>query len=252
MRQILHGPFVRLLDRIALRVWARRLQRAKKADPDALRKIMKRVLPLRALLDATGRTASNRMSKVGHLSQIHPLPSRTNWTWQPDLALVPDTRAGESIGSDTAVSTDLRLFRDGTLAEIGLQQNVGTGGRPGITTEIYEFDGSYISFAVALPTEAMVGLRSSDLFRVEIDLEIERPVELSVRLNLRHGPNTEQIVRRIDISKGERMIEFDISYTAFNPERSRDIWIDIIFDHPRMNRIGIRDVQILRRGRSDI
>ena len=158
----------------------------------------------------------------------------------------------EPVGSDMAASRDLRLFHDANLAEIGVLRNRGTGGKPGISVEIYAFDGAYLSFAIALPTEAMAGLRLSDLFRVELDMGVERQIGVSVRLNLRHGPNVERIVRRLDISSGERMVEFDISYTAFNPERSRDIWFDIIFDHPAMNRIDIHDMQILRRGRADI
>jgi uncharacterized protein DUF6478 len=252
MRKHVRGPLVRQLDRMALRIWARRLRRADQAGPDALRKIQKRVRPLRALLDTIERTVADRLTGAHPQGDKKALPPRTNWTWRPDLRMQTQATPGKSIASDTAVSPDLRFFHDARLAELGLRQIGGVSGHQGIAADIYEFDGTYVSFAIALPTEAIAGLRLTDLFRIELEVTTERPADVNIRLNLGHGPNLERIVRRLDTARGERMVEFDISYTAFNPERSKDIWIDIIINAPRMNRIEIRDVQVLRRGRADI
>ena len=237
---------------MALRIWARRLRRADLAGPDALIRIRKRLRPLRALLDAIDRTVSDRLSSAGRNGGETALPPRTNWIWHPDLGMAKNRSSGSPNAGGTVISPDMRLFHDAELAEVGLRQIGGGSDRPGIAADIYGFDGSYLSFAIALPTEAMAGLRLTDLIRIALEVSTERPADVNIRLNLGHGPNLEQIVRRLDTARGERMVEFDISYTAFDPERSKDIWIDIIINTPRMNRVEIRDVQVLRRGRAEI
>jgi len=72
------------------------------------------------------------------------------------------------------------------------------------------------------------------------------------RLNLRHGPNTEQIVRELDLSTREMFVEFDLFYTKFKEVRAQSLWFDLIFESPSMNQITIRDVSVIRRRRANI
>jgi len=82
-------------------------------------------------------------------------------------------------------------------------------------------------------------------------IDSERPQEMFARLNLRHGPNTEQIVRELDLSTRELYVEFDLFYTNFKEVRAQSLWVDLIFESPSMNQITIRDISVIRRRRAN-
>ena len=86
--------------------------------------------------------------------------------------------------------------------------------------------------------------------RAEIHAEQERPVEMFARLNIRHGPNTEQIVR--EIGRDDPVVEFDLAYSDINEKRIGGLWLDLIIDRPAMNRIVFRDVTLARYPRAEI
>ncbi len=83
-------------------------------------------------------------------------------------------------------------------------------------------------------------------------VESERTQEIFARLNLRHGPNTEQIVRELDLATREIWVEFDLYYTQFNENRGSSMWVDLIFEGPSMNQVTIRDITMIRRPRASI
>jgi hypothetical protein len=122
----------------------------------------------------------------------------------------------------------------------------------GITLEAFDLAGSFLSFAVALPREEAPRTRREDLIRVSYNLEMDRPVEIFARLNLRHGPNVEQIVRELDLSGRDKYVEFDLFYTQYDPARGRDIWLDLIFQTPTLNVIRLRDLTVVRRPRMSL
>ena len=88
--------------------------------------------------------------------------------------------------------------------------------------------------------------------RLETSVETEKPLEIFARLNIRHGPNTEQIVRELPAGDGEAWIEFDLAYTNINERRIDRMWLDLIFEGPEMNQIILRDVTLSRRPRAEI
>ena len=57
---------------------------------------------------------------------------------------------------------------------------------------------------------------------------MEKPLEIFARLNIKHGPNTEPIVRELPLHKADIVVEFDLAYSNLNEERVEKAWIDLI------------------------
>jgi len=103
-----------------------------------------------------------------------------------------------------------------------------------------------------MPPEGTEGLRKRHLVRVDAIVELEKPLEIFARLNIQHGPNTEQIVRELPLNSGDIFVEFDLAYTNLNEKRVEKMWLDLIFEGPEMNQITLRDVTISRRPRAEL
>ena len=81
---------------------------------------------------------------------------------------------------------------------------------------------------------------------------MEQPLEIFARLNIRHGPNTEQIVRELPLHEENIRVEFDLAYSNLNEKRVERAWIDIIFEGPQMNQVVLRDLTFSRRPRASL
>ena len=103
-----------------------------------------------------------------------------------------------------------------------------------------------------MPEEAARGLKLRHLIRLDAIVELEKPLEIFARLNVKHGPNTEQIVLEMPLGAEEVMVEFDLTYTKINEKRIEKLWVDLIFEGPEMNQIILRDVTVSRRPRADM
>src|SRR5690606_29488223 len=114
------------------------------------------------------------------------------------------------------------------------------------------FDGSFLSLAVDLPDAAVDGLRRTHVLRMDVIVEMEQPLEIFARLNIRHGPNTEQIVRELPLSEAHIRAEFDLAYANLNEKRIESAWVDIIFEGPEMNQVNLRDLTFSRRPRANL
>ena len=117
---------------------------------------------------------------------------------------------------------------------------------------MFRFDGSFLSLVLELPPDAVEGLGKRHLMRLTADIETEKPLEFFARLNIKHGPNAEQIVREYPFGSGENWVEFDLAYTELNEKRIDRMWIDLIFEGPELNQILLRDITVLRRPRADL
>ncbi|PWG73590.1 hypothetical protein DF186_22285, partial [Enterococcus hirae] len=78
--------------------------------------------------------------------------------------------------------------------------------------DTFAFDGSFLSLAIDLPPEAIEGITKRHLVRLDTIIEMEKPLEIFARLNVRHGPNTEQIIRKLPLDAQENTVEFDLAY----------------------------------------
>jgi hypothetical protein len=116
--------------------------------------------------------------------------------------------------------------------------------------DVFKFDGSFLSLVIDLPAEAVEGLRKTHLIGMNAIVETEKPLEIFARLNIRHGPNTEQIVRELPLNQENTTVEFDLAYSKLNEKRVDRAWIDLIFEGPEMNQVTVRDLTFSRRPRA--
>ena len=102
------------------------------------------------------------------------------------------------------------------------------------------------------PKTPRAGLKQNHIIRMDVIVEMEKPLEIFARLNIKHGPNIEQIVRELPLNEEEVMVEFDLAYSKINEKRVEKLWVDLIFEGPEMNQIILRDVTFSRRPRAEL
>ncbi len=176
------------------------------------------------------------------------LPAKTQWSYTPRLL---ENGFGSGITGIVLTGTELaprvNLHHDGNDAEMEIGARDG-----GLEMGFGHFSGSFLSLALGMPEDGVRGLGRNDLVRIALHSRAAEPFKAYARLNLAYGPNTEQIVRMIDIGTDESFAEFDIFYSEFDPQRASDAWIDLIFNEPSGRRFTLSDVVILRRVRASL
>ncbi len=251
----------RLLDRFwhrgALRRWTRLAERAGSMGLDDLQLVRGRAWGLRRQLDRVLHEAEGRLALpvIGTNAILRPMG--TDWAWRPPLwrglVAVPGMA---SVPGKAQIAEGLTVFHDCRRSELTLRQvrNAREADLApfGLRMDVFRFDGSFLSLVIDLPDEAVQGLKLRHLIRLTAIVEMERPLEIFARLNVRHGPNLEQIVRELPLTEGEVMVEFDLAYTKMNEKRVEKLWIDLIFEGPEMNQIILRDVTLTRRPRAEL
>lgn len=177
------------------------------------------------------------------------VPSKTQWAFTPRLqsAITQDGIFGHIL-TGTALCPQVTLHHD--AADAGFSIEWAHAG--GVKFDFANFAPGFFSLAFELPVEGVKALGRQDLLRIALRTRADEPFRAYVRLNLCHGPNTEKIVRMIDIADGESFAEFDIFYTDFEQRRATSAWIDLIFNAPIPKRIALEEVVILRRARASL
>ena len=184
-------------------------------------------------------------------------PDQCDWAWRPDPWCAPGGDPG-TVGAPSPfkLSEFVTLFHDCAHSEICLRQirngSPGAGSGFGNQIDVYRFDGSFLSLVVTLPDAALRRISRNHFFSLRIDMTRENPIEVYVRLNVQHGPNTEQIVRQLEFSDDRGLAEFDLAYSNINEKRVEKIWIDLIFDNPSMNQVTLHDLTLTRAPRADL
>lgn len=251
------GPIGRMIQRGAEARWRRAARRADTAEPEALRRAKAPARRLRDTLDRFLGAAERRIAFAEAGTPRVDAPG-TDWVWRPKAwggpLPVPGRVAPEP---GTRIAEGLALFHESHLSEIVTRQtctgSAGPGAAPcALTIEVFGFDGGYLSLALDLPGAAAQGLQRRHILRAEIDLGLERPLEVFARLNIRHGPNTEKIVREVPVQEGAAVVEFDLAYSRLNEKRVERLWLDLIFERPEMNRIALGDLVLSRRPRAEL
>ncbi|GAA6180236.1 hypothetical protein NBRC116594_16740 [Shimia sp. NS0008-38b] len=150
---------------------------------------------------------------------------------------------------------EVTLFHDCRISELTLRQLRNRREKDlapfGLRMDVFRFDGSFLSLVIDMPPEAVAGLRREHVVRMDTIVEMEKPLEIFARLNIRHGPNTEQIVRELPLKAEDIRVEFDLAYSNLNEKRVEKMWIDLIFEGPEMNQVVLRDVTFSRRPRAE-
>jgi hypothetical protein len=247
------------LDRAVLAAGLRRWRQVARAAPGmdliALRRNRARARRLRLHLDRLIHVAEERLALPMIGNQAFPRPTDADWAWRPELWCGPLPVPGmSSVESKSQLGKQATLFHDCTQSELSLRQIRNRRAEDlaayGLRLDVFRFDGSYLSLAIDLPEEASRGLRRSHLIRIETIVEMEKPLEIFARLNIRNGPNTEQVVRELPLGAETVFVEFDLAYTRLNEKRVDKMWLDLIFEGPEMNQVTLRDLTFSRRRRA--
>ena len=152
------------------------------------------------------------------------------------------------------LGSEATLFHDCQLSELTLRQLRNQREEDlapyGVRMDVFKFDGSFLSLVIDLPSGATNGLNRNHLLRMSSIIEMEKPLEIFARLNIKHGPNTEQIVRELPLHEADIVVEFDLAYSNLNEKRVEKAWIDLIFEGPEMNQVVLRELTFTRRQRA--
>lgn len=189
------------------------------------------------------------------------LPSGTTWRWRPQLMAartsprgIAAPESGTRLAEEAAIWHDcperalvLRQMRNSRSAELSPY---------GLLLEILGFSGSFLSISIDLPQAALNGLTRSRIVRLASVMSVERPMNIYARLNVGHGPNTDQLLRHLgDLQPGRTtslVTEFDMFRIEMNEKRLEKIWLDLIFESPHMNAVRIGDLFLSHHSRAEV
>ncbi len=247
----------RVLQRRALKRWEDVAETATTADLAELRHWRTRARSLRRQLDRIIHVADHRLAlPIIGSNAIRKQPG-TDWVWRPDLWKGPIPTPGmAALATRAQICEGATIFHDCRQSELTLRQVRNTRESDvapyGLRLDVFRFDGSFLSLVIDLPDEGAQGLKLRHLLRIDAIIEVEKPLEIFARLNVKHGPNTEQVVREMPLTAPEASVEFDLAYTKVNEKRIEKLWIDLIFEGPEMNQITLRDLTVSRRPRAEL
>lgn len=257
MSEMKPGLLDRVIEQSALRRFRRWAETARDASLRELRRNRAAARQMKYHLDELIHVADGRLALPVIGNQAMPVPYDADWSWRPELWCGPLPVKGiAAIASKSMLGREITLFHDCTHSEITLRQLRNTSADDlaayGLRLDVFRFDGSYLSLVIDLPVQAAHDIKRKHLIRLDAIAELERPLEIFARLNVQHGPNTEQIVRELPLNDRDLCVEFDLAYTKLNEKRVEKIWIDLIFENPEMSQVVLRDLYFSRRPRAEL
>lgn len=189
------------------------------------------------------------------------LSQDTDWHWRPDFLIsraTPAALVAPESGAD--LQGQATIWHDCADRAVILRQMPNTqtdAPMPfGLQLETFAFTGSFLSLAIDLPPDVMKDLGRRHILRLDMSLTMERETPVYVRLNVAHGPNTDDILRQIDTRHADQprqvAVEFDLYLIDMNDERLVKLWLDIIVENPAMNALRITDLRLSRRPRAEV
>ena len=240
-----------------LRRWARNARDAGETELSKLRRQRHRARQLKTHLDQLIHKADERLALPVIGSTSFPKPHNADWAWRPELWRGPLATPGiSSVRNKSMLGKEVTLFHDCEYSELTLRQLRNLREEDlapyGLRLDVFKFHGSFLSLVVDLAPEGVKGLNRGHLIRMDAIVEMEKPLEIFARLNVKFGPNTEQLVRELPLSDEHIRIEFDLAYSKLNEKRVESAWIDLIFEGPQMNQVILRDLTFSRRPRAQI
>ncbi|WP_157994780.1 DUF6478 family protein [Paracoccus tegillarcae] len=185
------------------------------------------------------------------------LPPGTDWSWRPAVLsqALPDPEH-VAPASGRRLSDEMALWHDCPDKALTLRQRPQTDGAPfDLLLEVPRFGGSYLSVSFDLPASAMNGLTSAHILRLATVLRSQEGASIYARLNVTHGPNTENILRHVDLTRsdpsGRYLVEFDLAGTDLNQNRLEKIWLDLIVEQPRLESVTLAELVMSRHLRAN-
>lgn len=247
----------RFLHKRSLTRWSRAARGAVRMPLKTLRQQARFAQEMRHHLDEVIFQAENRLALPLIGSSSFSKPRNADWSWRPELWRGPLSRVGlVAVDNQTRIGEQATIFHDCRISELTLRQLRNTREEDlapyGLRMDVFRFDGSFLSLAIDLPEGAVNGLKKRHLIRMNTIVETEKPLEIFARLNIRHGPNTEQVLRELPLNQEDCWVEFDLAYTKLNEKRVERAWVDLIFEGPEMNQVILRDVTFSRSPRAEL
>lgn len=247
----------RLVSKRSIKRWARAARRADRLPIEEVRALRDEAANLRPHIDTFLSQADGRLATRDPRDVNFHTPKGTDWSWRPDMWCQPVEEAGRvAVETQTDLGHGTTLFHDCDRSEISTRQvrNVHDHYKAafGLKLDVFQFDGSFMSLVIDLPEAATEGLRKHHLIRLAVDVEMENRIEIFSRLNVQHGPNSEQIVRALPVHQTDVWVEFDLAYTNLNEKRVEKMWLDLIFEGPAMNEVLLRDLNMSRSPRAEL
>lgn len=240
--------------------WAEMAESVEFMGPGRIRGLTEEALALRASLNRFLMRGDRKaaMSRTA-LDALH-LPGGTDWRWRPGFMAgqitprgISAPEAGTRLGDRAAVWHDCA---ENALILEQMHNPRATDLSPfGMRLEVFGFSGNFLSISIDLPTDALDGLTRNHILRLETTLVVERPINVYARLNVGHGPNTDEVLQQLrgmDAGlQSQQVVEFDLAYTEMNEKRLEKIWLDLIFESPRMSAVELRELFLSRHLRAD-
>jgi hypothetical protein len=147
------------------------------------------------------------------------------------------------------------VFDGGDCAVIfkQLRNDISQGFAPdGVALDLFQFGGSFLSLAIDLPDSLCRSFTKNELIGLSGEIFAERATGFTVRLNIKHGPITEQLIQAHDLNWSNIGVEFDLEHLKINVNRVEKIWVDLVFETPNLNRISLTDIAFSKRPRGEI
>lgn len=252
-----HGLIGRFLHRRTLARWKAATRELDGAQLDALEVQTKFAQKTIRAVRAFQTRAQDRLNLPRHGADTFLRPPGTDWSWRPQLwrTQFPQGGIAPALAKDR-MTNEVVIFHDCKTAEVALRQIRNMReidlSLYGLTLDVFHFDGNYLSLVIEVPPSACAGLRKSHLLRLCAVIARERPTKIYTRLNVKHGPNTEQVLLTLPDDHEDTMVEFDLAYSQLNEKRAERMWIDIMIENPAMNKITFRDLTLCRYPRADL
>jgi len=257
MRDISSGFLGSFIFKRTLRRWERLEEFARSANLANLRDLRARSVALSQRLSTINHIAETRLTRPVIGSDAMDLPPSTDWSHRPDIWKGPISPTGYAPAkNNTRFGDEVTLYHDCKTPNVSLRQvrnhRLNDLAPYGVQLDVFNFEGSFLSLVLQVPESVTEGLKKKHILRVSLDLTSERPLEMTARLNLKHGPNTEQVSRTVEQAPEGSEVEFDLAYIPFNETRAEQFWIDIFFESPSMNQVRIHDIVLSRHPRAEL
>jgi len=195
----------RRLHRRSLRRWEAAMQDAETIDLSLLRHMRTQARQMRRRVDQVTHVADARLTLPRIGSNAIRKPAQSDWAHRPELWRGPISPIGiAAVESRTRIGNVATLYHDCNISELTVRQvrNTREGDLApfGLRMDVFQFDGSFLSLVLDLPESAVEGLRKNHILRMDAEVETEKPLEIFARLNIKYGPNVEQVVRELPLS----------------------------------------------------
>lgn len=200
-----------------------------------------------------GHIAGFVSGDADHQTAGQPAMPGADWSWRPAAWSEPLAQLEwTSVPHQAQLAGRVTLHHDGAPQEVSLCQagpDAAHAAPFGLRVDLADFRGSYLSLAIAFPPLAARALRKRHLVRLAVLTEADLSQVIYARLNIRHGPNVDQIVRRLP-ETAEKVIDFDLGHSDLTEAHIAEAWADVILERPLQGSIVIRDVVVSRRARA--